>query len=73
MKVKKKSQKKWPQPKWAILQIFRENGVVENLCKHGVGHPNRVWLEQNPSPYADIHGCDVCCWKEEYESNQKTS
>lgn len=56
---------KWPMPKWAIGQCFRENGVVEDTCQHGVGHPNKHWLQKYPSPHNGIHGCDGCCQKDE--------
>lgn len=60
---------KWPMAKWAVKQIFRDNGVIEDLCEHGVGHPNRAWLEKYHSPHNGIHGCDGCCWKEGHEEN----
>lgn len=61
---------KWPTAKWAVNQIFRDNGVVEDLCEHGVGHPNRAWLEKYPSPHNGIHGCDGCCQIEDEDDEE---
>ena len=49
-------------PLWAVQQIVRHdrNGMLEDVCKHGVGHPNRAWLEAHPRD-GGIHGCDRCC------------
>ena len=62
--------KKYTKPKWAVRQVKRETGLVEDICKHGVGHPNRVSQKELPEGY-DIHGCDGCCsndyqWKKAY-------
>lgn len=62
--------KKWPPAQWAVQQIFRDNGMIEDICEHGVGHPNRAWLEKYPSPHNGIHGCDGCCCKEKNEIHQ---
>ena len=51
--------KKYKRPDWAVDQIIRENGVVEDICKHGVGHPNLEYLKIFPKD--GIHGCDGCC------------
>jgi hypothetical protein len=47
------------QPKWAVGYINRR-WVVEDLCEHGIGHPNAVWLRGRPG-WAGVHGCDGCC------------
>ena len=49
-------------PKWAVQQIRREHGVIEDLCQHGVGHPNRDWLVGRDPVWRE-HGCDSCCAK----------
>ncbi|ANS03281.1 hypothetical protein [uncultured Mediterranean phage uvDeep-CGR2-KM18-C269] len=50
------------QPDWADGQITRMSGLVEDTCKHGVGHPNQDWLEHHPDkPHLSTHGCDGCC------------
>ncbi|HET6496409.1 MAG TPA: hypothetical protein VFH61_13710 [Thermoleophilia bacterium] len=39
--------------------LVREDGRVEWLCKHSVGHPVghlRQWQD-----WMNIHGCDGCC------------
>ena len=53
---------KYKKPKWAKTQIIRETGLVEDICKCGVGHPNREFLKKNED-YSGIHGCCGCCHK----------
>lgn len=54
--------KTFPKPKWAVDQTTRSSGLVEDVCEHGVGHPNEHWLKANPKlEYLSIHGCDGCC------------
>ena len=55
---------KYPKPGWAVQQIVRSSGLVEDICKHGCGHPNAAWLQENTTEetsYISIHGCDGCC------------
>jgi hypothetical protein len=47
--------------------LIREDGRVEWLCRHGIGHPighKRGWKD-----WMGVHGCDGCCvgepWQEE--------
>ena len=58
---------KYKKPKWAVQQITRASGLVEDICEHGVGHPNEEWLQQHDF-HGDlgfgVHGCDGCCSKE---------
>ncbi len=69
-----RKQNKYKQPLWAVGLIYRENGVIEDVCKHGVGHPNQEWLDKVGFEHINgIHGCDGCCSKEEHESNQTTT
>lgn len=53
-----------PAP-WAIQQIKRETGLVEDVCAHGVGHPNAGCLvyiaELRLGEHWAVHGCDGCC------------
>ena len=59
------------KPKWAIQQITRESGLVEDVCKCGTGHPNLQWLEEHDSNGElgfSVHGCCGCCSKEMKES-----
>ena len=56
---------KYKKPDWAVDQITRGSGLVEDVCEHGVGHPNIEWLEaykDHPQIEAfGVHGCDGCC------------
>lgn len=56
---------KYPPAPWAICQFERASGLVEDICEHGQGHPNKVWLTENWRIAArfmlDVHGCDGCC------------
>lgn len=60
----------YPKPNWAVQQIWRGNGpfdmctLVEDICRHGVGHPNEAYINKHdPSGklMLGIHGCDGCC------------
>lgn len=46
-------------------QHFREdNGLMERICSHGVGHPDPdslPFFEERGIEGMDIHGCDGCC------------
>ena len=53
-------------PDWAHHQIVRESGLVEDICQHGVGHPNRDYIRKydpNGIRWLSIHGCcgEGCC------------
>jgi hypothetical protein len=51
-------------PTWAVDQIRRETGLIEDICEHGVGHPNAHWLKVHDpkgKKLFSIHGCDGCC------------
>lgn len=53
---------------WAVDQTCRrdKDDLIEDLCEHGVGHPNRDWMDAH-DPDGElgfgIHGCDGCCRK----------
>lgn len=55
--------KRYKKPKWAISQNVRLSGLVEDICVHGVGHPNAQWIAEHPGSDSLIHGCDGCCSK----------
>lgn len=58
--------KQFPKPNWASSQLIRETGLVEDICKCGVGHPNLTWMKKydpDGSKYYGIHGCCGCCVK----------
>ena len=47
-----------------MYRSVRENGLIEIVCQHGVGHPSK--LLTNPKYYYGVHGCDGCCDTEEW-------
>lgn len=55
------------QPEWAITQTIRHDrhNMVEDICKHGCGHPNMYWMAKNHKKDPGIHGCCGCCQSEE--------
>ena len=53
----------YKKPSWAVKQVVRETGLVEDICKCGVGHPNAEFLQQHPSFYG-VHECCGCCFLE---------
>lgn len=58
----------YEKPDWAADQIVRTSWLVEDVCEHGVGHPNIAWLQKydpNGNRGYGIHGCDGCCNKKE--------
>ena len=61
----------WRKPDWAVRQLWRETGLLEDLCPHGVGHPNADFLKNPPDDKFKeegwgIHGCcqESCCSKQ---------
>ena len=56
------SRLEYAKPDWSEGQFVRSSGLVEDTCNHGVGHPNKDWLEWHPDKTElAIHGCDGCC------------
>jgi len=56
--------KSYPMPAWAVGQTRRASGLVEDMCSHGVGHPNPESvkdLEARGLRGFDLHGCCGCC------------
>lgn len=53
--------------------ITRASGLVERLCEHGVGHPERESAEALARVYGQdvsawmVHGCDGCCMEDSNE------
>lgn len=48
-------------------ELLREDGRVEWICPHGVGHPIghiSKWMD-----WMWVHGCDGCCLEEEEEED----
>lgn len=65
-----------PKLPW-VRTIRRETGLIEHICKHGVGHPAsgsvhwmslqpRAHVELNGQTHFDVHGCDRCCQTPEW-------
>lgn len=57
----------YKKPSWAVGQTQRNTGLVEDICKHGVGHPNKEWLikhDPDGKKGLGLHGCDGCCKEE---------
>ena len=59
-----------------VKTVRRENGLLEAVCEHGVGHPiygSVDWIAQaNNYDREDrnalgIHGCDRCCHDHEWQ------
>lgn len=46
-------------------EIIRETGLIEKVCKHGVGHPIGH-LTKWDDKWMGVHGCDGCCCKAEF-------
>lgn len=48
-----------------IRTIRRETGLIEHICKHGVGHPaigSVQWMEITTGLASwSVHGCCGCC------------
>lgn len=66
----------YPKPDWATHQIVRASGLVEDICEHGVGHPNISWLkihDKNGDGGFGIHGCckNLCCFDEDTKKRIK--
>lgn len=71
----KRMKTKYKKPDWAVDQIIRGSGLVEDICEHGVGHPNKEWLAEhdldNRKSFA-VHGCDGCCSRDtNYQRDEK--
>lgn len=53
--------------------LRRENGIVEHICKHGVGHPIygsahfMGLFHDDPTMVHLVHGCDGCCQNEMWQ------
>lgn len=55
----------------------RDDGRIERLCIHGVGHPtpascrkaDRAWGWEPGT--ASVHGCDECCLTEDFFSKKE--
>jgi len=52
-------------PMRSFPQWFRsDNGLMERICPHGIGHPDPDGLHYFVSrgiEGMDVHGCDGCC------------
>ena len=51
-------------PAWVKQYLVRESGLLEEICQHGVGHPERESVKEMDKiglKGFGIHGCDGCC------------
>ena len=67
-------QTRYPMPDWAVRQVVRTSGLVENVCKHGVGHPHPASVkefEDRGILSMGVHGCDGCCWDDETKQRSR--
>lgn len=54
------------------VDLVREDGRIERLCKHDIGHTvGHVDPKQLPHSWIWIHGCDGCC--EDWETDMPDS
>lgn len=56
-------QKLYFKPDWASHQVVRESGLVEDVCIHGMGHPNAEWLKLHDPDGSKGYGIHGCCVK----------
>lgn len=45
-------------------ELVREDGRIERVCEHGIGHPignKKAW-----DSWTGVHGCDGCCSKAKF-------
>ena len=57
---------KYKKPDWAVKQVIRESGLVEDICEHFCSHPNLQWLKKHDPKgklKLGVHCCDNCCGK----------
>lgn len=48
----------------APMNWREDRGILERICKHGVGHPDydsAKYLKSIGRGFENIHGCDLCC------------
>lgn len=48
----------------AELNWRQDRGILERICTHGIGHPDRDaanYLESIGQGFQNVHGCDGCC------------
>jgi hypothetical protein len=60
--------------KWT--KTTRASGLVEWVCEHGVGHPDRRSAQELADKYKhDVdtwltHSCDGCCTRKDFPGNE---
>jgi len=67
---KKKTNREIPKRDW--VRNTRSSGLVEWICKHGVGHPDHGSAEKMGRG-RDIHGCDGCCADRDFPGRLKNT
>ena len=51
---------KYPRPEWAVRQILRMSGLVEDISENFCGHPNRGWLSIHDGDGKHGYGIPGC-------------
>jgi hypothetical protein len=57
------------EPDFIVYHLVREDGRLERVCPHGVGHTVGHRNRDKLNSYVWIHGCDGCC--HEYKRMEK--
>lgn len=47
--------------RWDSLRWRSDRGIMERICKHGIGHPDPDDLRVRGGVDVGVHGCDGCC------------
>ena len=53
-----------------VQTIRRETGLIEHVCKCGVGHPSAGsvhWMKLNGIKSMGVHGCCGCCRDQKWQ------
>ena len=45
--------------------FYRADGRIEVVCAHGIGHT--IWYPKSMGKHGSVHGCDLCCCKEDFK------
>ena len=51
-----------------MYKSIRENGLIEIVCEHGIGHPSQLLTPLKV--YYGVHGCDGCCSTKKFREKE---